>query len=75
MVLRQRREQELENEIQAHLDLAVRDRVEQGESPRTADLAVRREFGNRTLVEQVTREMGAGARSTRCGRTFGTPSA
>jgi hypothetical protein len=51
------RDQELDAEIQAHLDLATRDRLERGETPETARLAVRREFGNRTLVKEVTREM------------------
>ena len=52
-----RRDRELEEEIQAHLTMAARDRMEQGEEPRAAELAARREFGNRTLVKEVTREM------------------
>jgi predicted permease len=54
---RRRRNRELEEEIQAHLAMAARDRVEQGDTPRAAELAARREFGNRTLVQEVTREM------------------
>ena len=52
-----RREQELEEEIQGHLRMAIQDRVERGETPEQAEAAVRREFGNETLVKEVTREM------------------
>ena len=54
---RWRRDRELEDEIRAHLAMATRDRIERGEDPRAAEAAVRREFGNRTLVEETTREM------------------
>lgn len=54
---RRRRERELDEEIRAHLAMAVRDRIERGEDPREAELAARREFGNRTLVEEATREV------------------
>jgi putative ABC transport system permease protein len=54
---RRRRERELDEEIQAHLAMAKRDRTERGESPQSAELAARRELGNRTLVQEVTREM------------------
>ena len=57
LVSRGRRNRELEEEIQAHLAMAARDRMEQGDTPHAAELAVRREFGNRTLVQEVTREM------------------
>jgi predicted permease len=52
-----RREQELEEELQAHLTMASRDRIERGETPRDAQQAALREFGNRTLVQEVTREI------------------
>jgi predicted permease len=55
--LRGRREQELEREIEGHLRMAIRDRVERGETPEQAEAAARREFGNETLVREVTREM------------------
>jgi putative ABC transport system permease protein len=51
------RDQELDEEIQAHLDMAARDRIERGEAPESAELNVRREFGNRTLITEATREM------------------
>ena len=54
---RGRRDRELDEEIRAHLAMATRDRVERGEDPRAAEAAARREFGNRTLVEETTREM------------------
>jgi putative ABC transport system permease protein len=54
---RRRRDQELDEEIQAHLAMAARDRIERGDTPQAAELAVRREFGNRTVVQEVTREM------------------
>ncbi|HJQ31946.1 MAG TPA: ABC transporter permease [Pyrinomonadaceae bacterium] len=51
------REEELDEEIRAHLRMAVRDRVERGETPEQAEAAVLREFGNVGLVKEVTREM------------------
>jgi len=47
---------ELDEELQSHLRLAIRDRVERGEDPREAERAARREFGNLALVEEVTRD-------------------
>ena len=52
-----RRRDELEEEIQSHLRMAIRDRVERGESPEQAEAAARREFGNVGLVKEVTRDM------------------
>jgi len=54
---RRHRERELDEEIQAHLAMAIRDRIERGESPEQAALAVRREFGNRALIRETTRRM------------------
>jgi putative ABC transport system permease protein len=56
-IFRRGREQELEEEIQSHLEMATRDRVESGESREEARHSVRREFGNAMLVKEVTREM------------------
>ena len=50
------RHADLDEELQAHLALAVRDRVERGEDPREAEFAARREFGNVALVQEVTRD-------------------
>src|SRR5499426_3169581 len=52
-----RREEELEEEIQSHLRMAIRDRVERGESAEEAESAARREFGNVGLIKETTRGM------------------
>lgn len=57
---RQRREEDLEAEIQAHLEEAVRERMERGETPEQAECGARREFGNVDLVKGVTRDMWGG---------------
>ena len=50
-----RRERELDEELEAHLRLAIADRIARGESPQQAAAAARREFGNLTLIREVTR--------------------
>ena len=52
-----RREKDLEEEIESHLQMAIRDRMERGESAREAKQAVLREFGNVGLIKEVTRDM------------------
>jgi predicted permease len=52
-----RRRDELDEEIRSHLRMAIRDRVERGETPERAEAAARREFGNVGLVKEVTRDM------------------
>jgi predicted permease len=52
-----RRNRELDEEIQAHLAMAASDRIERGEDPQAAERAARREFGNRALIQETTREM------------------
>src|SRR5262245_18052569 len=54
---RRRREVELEEEIQIHLRMAVRDRMERGECAEEAELAARREFGNVGLIKETARGM------------------
>jgi putative ABC transport system permease protein len=56
-LFRGKREAELDEEIQAHLAMAKQDRMERGEAAQDAELAARQEFGNRTLVKEVTRQM------------------
>ncbi len=51
-----RRRSDLDEEIEAHLRMAVRDRVERGETPVGARAAAAKEFGNVPLVKDVTRE-------------------
>jgi len=54
---RARRDRELEEELQSHLAMAARDRIERGEHPDAAAQAARREFGNRALIQETTRDM------------------
>jgi predicted permease len=53
----QRRKRELQEEIDAHLQMAIADRVARGETAETARQAAAREFGNIPLVQDLTREM------------------
>jgi putative ABC transport system permease protein len=57
LLRRRRREEELDEEVQAHLRMAAQERMEQGESPEQARTSSLREFGNVTLVKEVTRDM------------------
>jgi hypothetical protein len=45
----------LDEEIQAHLRMAERDRTERGETTTEARAHARREFGNVLLTKEVTR--------------------
>jgi predicted permease len=54
---RQQRETKLDAEIQTHLDEAIRERIERGETPDQARRNALREFGNVGLIKEVTREM------------------
>jgi predicted permease len=51
-----RRKQELDEELQAHLQMAAQDRQHLGESPEQARRAALREFGNVGLIKDVTQE-------------------
>jgi predicted permease len=53
----QRRKRELQEEIDAHLQMAIADRVARGETAEAARQAAAREFGNIPLVQDVTRDM------------------
>jgi predicted permease len=52
-----RRDQELEEELQAHLQMAAQDRLDRGKptSEAEAEKAARRELGNLQLIKEVTR--------------------
>jgi predicted permease len=52
-----RREEDLEQEIRAHLRMAERDRIDRGEDPERARFAVRREFGNVDMVKEAVRNI------------------
>src|SRR5262249_29729391 len=56
----QLRNRELQEEIDAHLQMAIADRVERGETEEKARQAATREFGNISLVQDVTRQMWGG---------------
>jgi predicted permease len=53
---RRKQDEQLKNEIQNHLEMAARDRIDRGESREQAESAARREFGNVDLVQHVTRD-------------------
>jgi predicted permease len=55
------KEQELEEEINAHIAIELNQRLEAGSNQREAELETRRAFGNISLVKEVTREMWGGA--------------
>jgi ABC-type antimicrobial peptide transport system permease subunit len=54
---RQKREQELDEEITSHLRMAECERIDRGETPDEAHYAARREMGNVSLIKEVTRGM------------------
>jgi predicted permease len=54
---RKQREQELDEEINTHLAMASQERIERGENPAEAESNARSEFGNITLVKEVTRDI------------------
>jgi predicted permease len=53
---RERRQEQLEEELKSHLRMAAADRTDRGESASEAEGAARREFGNFALVGEVARE-------------------
>ena len=52
-----RKDRELAEEIRAHLEMAIHDRIERGEDPVAAEAAAKREFGNVLHVREVTRDV------------------
>jgi len=54
---RGKHDEELSEEIRAHLEMAAREREERGGSAGEARAAARREFGNVGLVKETTRDM------------------
>src|SRR5580704_3127902 len=57
MKFSRRRQEELNEELQSHLQMATNDRVQRGAQPGEAQMAALREFGNVELIKEVTREM------------------
>jgi len=62
------RKAELDEEIRAHLEMAIRDRMARGESREAAERAAGREFGNVTTVREVTSDMWSGQSVERLGQ-------
>jgi len=56
-IWRRHQDEDLDEEIAAHLRMAIADRIARGESPDEAARAVRREFGNVGVIKEVTRDM------------------
>src|SRR5258707_5808541 len=54
---RESNEEELDEEILAHLAIEAKQRVDAGETPQEAERSARREFGNIGMVKEVTRGM------------------
>jgi len=54
---KRKREEELEEEVRSHLEMAARERVERGADAGDAERAARQEFGNVGLVKEVARDM------------------
>src|SRR5260221_5310920 len=51
------RDERLKAEIEGHLRMAIRDRMERGESAVEAEANARREMGNEGLIMEVTRDV------------------
>lgn len=58
---RQQKDSDLDDEIRSHLNMAARDRIQDGQEPRDARNSALKEFGNVAIVKEVTREMWSGA--------------
>ena len=56
-LLRRRRDEELDEEVRIHLRMATQERMEQGETAEQARASAVRDFGNITLVKEITRDM------------------
>lgn len=53
---RRRQDEELDEELRSHLQMATRDRMDRGETRDQAEISARRELGNVSLVKEVTRD-------------------
>ena len=63
-----KRKAELDEEVQAHLQMDIQNRKDRGESSEQAHAAAMREFGNIPLIEDVTRETWGWVRLERLGQ-------
>src|ERR1041385_1102950 len=55
--MREKRERDLERELQTHLELEAEEQQQAGLSSERARYAARRALGNMTLIREVTRQM------------------
>jgi predicted permease len=53
---REQQNEELNQEIQSHLRMAINERIERGESRASAESSARREMGNERLIEEATKD-------------------
>ena len=53
---RRKQHEQLGDELQSHLQMAIRDRIDRGETPEQARAAALRELGNLGLISEVTRD-------------------
>ncbi len=51
-----KRDRELNDELESHLRMAAQDKMDHGASREEAEAAARREMGNSGLIKEVTRE-------------------
>ena len=58
---RQQKDSELDDEIQSHLNMAAKDRIQNGQTVRDARNSALKDFGNVALVKEATREVWSGA--------------
>src|SRR5437868_8937322 len=58
---REQKDSELDDEIRSHLNMAAKERIQNGQGVRDARNAALKDFGNVLLVKQATREMWSGA--------------
>jgi putative ABC transport system permease protein len=54
---RQRRDEDLDQEIRTHLSMLIQDQMDRGKTREEAEAASRREFGNEIHIKEVTRDM------------------
>src|SRR5437667_4545002 len=50
-------DQDLDEEIRAHVAIHIRQRIDAGDTPEVARLDAAKDFGNVALIKEVTREM------------------
>ena len=53
----ERNSQDLDRELEAHIALEIRQRIDHGETPEEADRAARKTFGNHTRIAEQTRDV------------------